>query len=87
MADDLDPQLLRSFARAESALAEEPFVSHVALRMPPARGLPLGVSSVSALLGTVLASLASGIVLPLRMRQTRLMILGAAAMTICAAFF
>jgi hypothetical protein len=87
MADDLDPQLLRAFAQAESALAEEPFVSQVAARVPPAGRLALRVNSVAALLGTVLASLATGILLPLRMRQTRLMTLGAAAVTIWAAFF
>jgi hypothetical protein len=87
MPDDLDPQLLRAFAVADSALAEEPFVGHLIDRVHPARGLRLRTAGLPALLGTVLMTVASGILLPLRMRQTRLMTLGAAAVTIWAAFF
>jgi hypothetical protein len=87
MPDDLDPQLLRAFAQAASALPEEPFVSKVAARVQPAGSLRLGAAGLYRLLGTVLATVASGILLPLRMRQTRLMTLGAAAVTLWATFF
>jgi hypothetical protein len=87
MPDDLDPQLLRAFAQASSALPEEPFVGKVTARVQPAGSLRLGAAGLYSLLGTVLTTLASGILLPLRMRQTRLMTLGAAAVTLWAAFF
>jgi hypothetical protein len=87
MADDLDPQLLRAFAQAGSAPAEEPFVSQVTAQLQPGRGLHLGGTGLYSVIGGVLGSLANGILLPLRMRQTRLMALGAAAVTIWAAFF
>jgi hypothetical protein len=87
MPDDLDPQLLRAFAQAESTLPEEPFVSEVRRRVQPAGGLRLGNAGLYSLLGTVLGAVTSGVLLPLRMRQTRLMTIGAAAFTIWAAFF
>jgi hypothetical protein len=86
MPDDLDPQLLRAFAQADSTLPGEPFVSEVARRMQPAGGLRLGAAGLYSLLGTVLGAVTSGLLLPLRMRQTRLMTIGAAAFTIWAAF-
>jgi hypothetical protein len=87
MPDDLDPQLLRAFAQADRPLPEEPFVAGVAARVQPAGGLRLGAAGLYSLLGTVLGTVASGILLPLRMRQTRLMTLGAAAVTLWVAFF
>lgn len=87
MADDLDPNLLRAFAQAGSTPAAEPFVSQVTAQLQPGRRLQLGGVGIHALIGGVLGNLANGILVPLRMRQTRLMTLGAAAMTICAAFF
>jgi hypothetical protein len=87
MPDELDPRLLRAFAHAESDLAAEPFVSAVSARVQPARGWQLAsAAGIYALLETVFRALAGGIVLPLRMRRTRLMTLGAAAVTIWAAF-
>lgn len=87
MADDLDPNLLRAFAQAGNIPAAEPFVSQVTAQLRPGRRLHLGGAGIHAVIGGVLGSLASGILMPLRMRQTRLMTLGAAAMTIWAAFF
>lgn len=87
MADDLDPKLLRAFAQLVSAPAEEPFLSQVTAQLQPGRGLGLGGAALYAVVGGVLGSLANGILVPLRMRQTRLMTLGAAAVTIWAAFF
>ena len=87
MAEDLDPALLRAFARTEGALAAEPFVSKVTARLQPGYGLHLGAAAVYSMIGTVLASVTHAILLPLRMRQTRLMTLGAAAATLVAAFF
>ncbi len=86
MADELDPTLLRVFAEADRPLPAEPFVSRTAARLQPAGGR-LGGAGLYALSGRVLAALAGGVLLPLRMRQTRLMTLGAAAVTIWAAFF
>jgi hypothetical protein len=85
MADELDANLLRAFAKAESPLPAEPFVGQTAARLQPSRG-PLGSAGLYSLIGGVLATLAGGILLPLRMRQTRLMTLGAAAVTIWTAF-
>ncbi|HEY2807817.1 MAG TPA: hypothetical protein VGI91_03400 [Steroidobacteraceae bacterium] len=85
MADELDANLLRAFAQTESPLPAEPFVAQTAARLQPGRG-PLRSAGLYSLIGGVLTSLAGGILLPLRMRQTRLMTLGAAAMTIWAAF-
>ena len=87
MADDLDPNLLRAFAQAGSTPAAEPFLSQVTAQLQPRRRLHLGGAGISAVLGGVLGSLANGVLMPLRMRQTRLLTLGAAAMTIWAAFF
>ncbi len=86
MAEDLDPMLLRVFAQAASAPAAEPFVSQVAAHVQPAHGLRLAGAAVYSMLGTVLGTVTGAILLPLRMRQTRLMTLGAAAATIVAAF-
>jgi hypothetical protein len=87
MADELDPLVRRAFAHVESTLPAEPFVSEVAARIQPARGLGPGGARAYALLSTALGALASGLLLPLRMRRTRLMTLGAAAATVLAAFF
>jgi hypothetical protein len=87
MPDDLDPQLLRAFAQADSPLPEEPFVGEVARRLRPAGGLHLQAAGLYALLATVLGAVASGLLLPLRMRQTRLMTVGAAAVTLWVTFF
>jgi hypothetical protein len=87
MADDLDPKLLRAFAQAGSTPAAEPFVSQVTPQLQPGRRLQLGTAGIYAVLGGVLGSLANGILMPLRLRQTRLLTLGAAVMTIWAAFF
>ena len=86
MADELDPKLLRAFAQAEGTLAAEPFVSQVTARLQAGGGLRFGAAGLVSVIGGVLGSVASGILLPLRMRQTRLMTLGAAAVTIWAAF-
>ena len=86
MADDLDPQLLRAFARAGSLPAAEPFVSQVSARLRPAGGFGRGGAGLSSIVGSVLGSVTGAILLPLRMRQTRLMTIGAAAFTIWAAF-
>ena len=87
MPDDLDPQLLRAFAQADSALPEEPFVSQISARLRPAGGFSLGGAGLSSVIGSVLGSVIGAILLPLRMRQTRLLTLGAAAMSLWAAFF
>ena len=86
MAEDLDPTLLRVFAQAESAPAAEPFVSQVAAHVHSAHGVHLAGATIYSMIGTVLGTVAGGMLLPLRMRQTRLMTLGAAAATIVAAF-
>jgi hypothetical protein len=86
MPEDLDPKLLRAFAQADGTLPAEAFVSAVTSGMQPASHLNLGSRGLSAIVGSVLGSLAGGLLLPLRLRQTRLLTLGAAAMTLWAAF-
>jgi len=85
--DDLDPKLLRAFAEAAGTPAAEPFLSQLTAQLQPGRRLRLGRAGTYAVIGAVLGALARGVVAPLRMRQTRLMTLGAAVVTICAAFF
>jgi hypothetical protein len=87
MPDELDPRLLRSFAQAEQEFAADSFVSSVVTRMQPGRALHFGAGGLSDALVSVLGGLGRGIVLPLRLRHTRLLTLGAAAMTLWAAFF
>lgn len=86
MAEDLDPTLLRAFARVESTLAAEPFLSEVTARVQHAGRIWLGGAGLYSLIGTVLGTATGAILLPLRTRQTRLLTLGAAAATIVAAF-
>ncbi len=88
MPDELDPKLLRAFAQADSALATEPFLSTVSARVQPLRAWRIdGAAGFYSLASSALRALAGGVLVPLRMRQTRLMTLGAAAVTIWAAFF
>lgn len=87
MSDELDPRLLRSFAQAQQEFAADSFVSSVTTHMRSARRLHFGAGALPDTLASVLGSLGRGILLPLRLRQTRLLTLGAAAMTLWAAFF
>ena len=62
-------------------------MSQVSGQVRPVHGLRLGEGGIYSLMGTLLNGLATGILVPLRMRHARLMTLGAAAVTIWAAFF
>jgi hypothetical protein len=86
MPDELDPQLLRAFAAAQMPLAEQPFLSQVSAQVRPVGVLRLSAVGIYSLVGTLLNGLATGILVPLRLRHARLMTLGAAAVTVCAAF-
>ncbi|HEX4388567.1 MAG TPA: hypothetical protein VH109_08070 [Steroidobacteraceae bacterium] len=83
MQDELDAKLMQRFAAAEEPLTGEPFVGALGARLRRHRSFPGGLYSV---LGTLLGGLAGGILVPLRLRQTRFMVLGAAAVTLLSVF-
>ena len=83
MHDELDAKLMQRFAAAEEPLPAEPFLGPLGARLRRRRSFAAGLYSV---LGTLFGGLGSGILLPLRLRQTRFMVLGAAAVTLWSVF-
>jgi hypothetical protein len=83
MSDDLDARLLRSFATAEQPLAAEPFVAEVTARIVAARRLRLDVRSCYSVVGTIVGGLGTGIA---ALKRVWLLVIGAAAVTVWAAF-
>jgi hypothetical protein len=83
MSDDLDPRLLRSFATTEQPLAAEPFVAQVTARIAAARRLRLDARSCYSVLSTILGGLGTGLA---GLKRVWLLVIGAAAVTVWAAF-
>ena len=83
MYDDLDASLMRRFAAASERLPAEPFLAALAERLHGRRSFAGGAYSV---LGTILGGLADGIFVPLRLKLTRYVMLGAAAVTLISVF-
>jgi hypothetical protein len=83
MSDDLDARLLHSFASVEQALAAEQFVAEVTARISAARRLRLDVRSCYSIVGTIAGGLGTGL---LALQRVWLLLIGAAAVTVWAAF-
>jgi hypothetical protein len=84
MHDELDAKLMQRFAAAEEPLPAGPFLGALGARLQHRhRTFASGLYSV---LGTLFSGLASGLLLPLRLRQTRFVVLGAAAVTLWSVF-
>jgi hypothetical protein len=84
--DELDAQLLRRFALADRPAADEAFTTAVAQRIGAARHWRLSARGVYGVFGTICGGLAVA-ASALRLRHARLMMMGAAAVTLWAAFF
>jgi hypothetical protein len=83
MQDELDAKLMQRFAIAQAPLPAEPFVATLTARLAARRRWRAALPSV---LGTIVAGLADGILVPLRLKLTRYMVLGAAAVTLLSVF-
>jgi hypothetical protein len=86
MPDDLDPQLLRRFAGAARPLAAQDFTASLEQQLRARRGPGFGARELASTLGTILSGLGGAVLLPLRLRHARLMVVGAAAVSVCTAF-
>lgn len=86
MQDDLDALLLRRFAGAGQPLPDAEFTAQVLARIEQARW-HFSAQTFYSILGTIVAGFGNGMSLPWRSRHVRLMALGAAAATLCTAFF
>ena len=83
MQDELDAKLMQRFATARVPLPEEPFLASLSARLQSRRPLAAALPSI---LGTIVAGLAAGILVPLRLKLTRYALLGAAAVTLLSVF-
>jgi hypothetical protein len=81
MSDELETQLRRHFASAATPLAAEQFVLATSERIAARRRWPLSARSLPGLAATVAGGLAAGLAV-LRLRHARLMVMGAAAVSI-----
>jgi hypothetical protein len=84
--DELDAQLLRCFAQARQPLADLPFVTQVAARLPTASGPGLRLRALRGVPGTILGGLITGITAPLRLRYAGVTAVAAAAVALWATF-
>ena len=85
MPDELDVTLRRYFADAEKPLAAEDFAPQLAARLTANRSRRLQGLSLGAIADTVLGGLA-GAARALRPKHARLMIMGAAAVSVWVSF-
>ena len=86
MHDDLDPQLLRRFASAARPLADQDFAASVERQLRGGARFGFSAGALSSLLGAVASGLGTALVLPWRLRHTRFMLAGAAAVSLWTAF-
>jgi hypothetical protein len=82
--DELDAQLLRRFAEARQPLADLPFVTQVAARLPTTFGPGVHLRALRGVPGTILGGLITGITAPLRLRYAGLTAVAAAAVALWA---
>jgi hypothetical protein len=85
MPDELDATLRRLFADADQPLAAEDFTRQLAARLAANRGWRLNVQSLGAVAGTILGGLTVALG-ALRLKHARLMVMGAAAVTVWVSF-
>jgi hypothetical protein len=83
MQDELDAKLMQRFAAAQAPLPAEPFLGTLTARLQARRGFATALPSV---LATIVSGLANGILVPLRLKLTRYVVLGAAAVTLFSVF-
>ncbi len=83
MSDDLDAHLLRSFASAEHPLAAERFVAEVTARISAVPPWRLDLRSCYSIVGTIAGGMGTGL---LALKRVWLLLIGAAAVTVWAAF-
>lgn len=81
MSDELETALRRSFATAAAPLAGEEFVAGTAARLADRRRRTLDMRGLRSLAATIAGGLAAGLVV-LRLKHARLMVLGAAAVSV-----
>jgi hypothetical protein len=81
MPDELDAALRRRFASAALPLEAEEFVAGAATRVAAARRWPFNARSPAALAATIAGGLATGLA-ALRLKHARLMVMGAAAVSV-----
>jgi hypothetical protein len=86
MHNDLDAQLLRRFASAAEPLADAEFTAQLTARLEHARAFSFGLRGVYSILGTIVSGFGTGLLLSWRLKHARIMIVGAAAMTLWTAF-
>ena len=58
----------------------------LAARLEHARGFSFGVRGVYSILGTIVSGFGTGVLLPWRLKHSRIMVVGAAAVTLWTAF-
>ncbi|MBS0378167.1 MAG: hypothetical protein JSS29_06760 [Proteobacteria bacterium] len=80
MSDELDPVLRRMFAQANTPIEAEPFTTDLVKRLAAQRGLRFGAAALTAILGTVLNGFLNGL------KPARLLLVGAAAVTLWVSF-
>jgi hypothetical protein len=81
MSDELEAQLRRHFANAAAPLASEQFVLATTARLAARRRWLPNARSLTELAATVVGGLAAGLSV-LRLKHTRFMVLGAAAVSL-----
>ena len=81
MSDELDAALRRRFASATAPLAAEEFVAGTAARLAARRRWLLNARSLTGLAATIAGGLATGLA-ALRLKHARLMVMGAAAVSV-----
>lgn len=83
MQDESDAKLMQRFATAQLPLPAEPFLGALTARLQNRRRF---ASALPSVLATILAGFADGILVPLRLKLTRYVVLGAAAVTLLSVF-
>jgi hypothetical protein len=86
MHSDLDAQLLRRFATAAPPLADAAFTARVEQQLRARRRFELSAGTLYSTLATLVAGVGGALVLPWRLRHGRLMLVGAAAVSLWTAF-
>ena len=86
MHDELDARLLRHFASAAEALAADEFAARLTARLEQSRRWSFSPGTLYSVLGTVASGFGTGVLVPWRLKQARLMVAGAAALTLWTAF-
>jgi hypothetical protein len=82
MQDELDPQLLRSFAENQRPLADAQFVARVSAQLHAGASLRSLGAGLRAAVRATFSGLLIGLVAPLRLKYAGLVALAGAAVTV-----